>query len=78
MIVNAINKKEVDAIVQIVQAGFDVNTPVMDCGVNLLMHAATTVNGEQMQQLMQLNPNFDARDRVGRSALHFACRAGNT
>ena len=27
---------------------------------------------------MQLNPNYDARDRVGRSALHFACRAGNT
>ena len=45
MIVNAINKKEVDAIMQIVQAGFDVNMPVMDCGVNLIMHAATTVNG---------------------------------
>ena len=24
----------------------DVNMPVMDCGVNLIMHAATSVNGQ--------------------------------
>ena len=26
---------------------------------------------------MELNPNVNARDSVGRTALHFACRAGN-
>ena len=41
------------------------------------MHVAAKCNKEQIQKILELNPNVNARDNVGRTALHFACRAGN-
>ena len=32
---------------------------------------------EQFAQVLALGPDLNARDKTGRTALHFACRAGN-
>ena len=48
----------------------------MDCGVNLLMHVSATCDADKLREIIALGPNLDQRDRIGRTALHFACRAG--
>ena len=60
----------------IIQHGFPIDDPIMDCGVNLLMHVASTSGEEQLVQILELNPDLNASDNIGRTALHFACRAG--
>ena len=65
-------------MLKLVQHGFSVNEPIMDCGINLIMHAASSqCSADQFAQLLNLGPDLNARDRVGRTVLHFACRAGN-
>ncbi len=49
MIVNAIKQGDVAPIVQIVQHGFDVNTPIKDCNVNMLMEAATVLDADSFK-----------------------------
>ncbi len=51
------------------------NTPIKDCNVNMLMESACMLDGPSFQQIMNLGPNVNAKDKVGRTALHFACRA---
>ena len=47
-------------------------------GVNLLMHAAGKCSEEELSTILtQTAPNVNARDKLGRTALHFACRSGN-
>ena len=75
VIVNAIKQGDVAPIEQIVQHGFDVDTPIKDCDVNMLMEAATNLDAESFKRILAMNPNVNARDKVGRTALHFACRA---
>ena len=75
VIVNAIKQGDVAPIIQIVQHGFDVNTPIKDCDVNMLMEGACMLSEDAFKKLLELNPNVNARDKVGRTALHFACRA---
>ena len=60
----------------IVQNGFDINEPIIDCGITILMHVSATCNAECLQLILPLQPNVNARDSIGRTALHFACRAG--
>ena len=51
--------------------------PIIDCEITILMHVAANLDGESVSKILALNPNIDARDSLGRTALHFACRAGN-
>ena len=48
----------------------------MECGINLLMHTAGHLAPDQLQLLLAQGPNVNATDNMGRTALHFACRAG--
>ena len=48
----------------------------MDCGANLLMHVAAICTVDQLKQILALNPDLNASDNIGRTALHYACRAG--
>ena len=41
------------------------------------MHVAATCGAAEIEQILSLNPDLNARDSNGRTALHFACRAGN-
>ena len=52
------------------------DSAVVDCGANLLMHVASTCNAQQLETILQLNPDVNAQDNIGRTALHYACRAG--
>ena len=36
----AVNKKNIEHIVKVINHGFPIDEPLMDCGINLLMHAA--------------------------------------
>ena len=40
------------------------------------MHVAATCNAQQLRQILTLRPKVNARDDIGRTALHLACRAG--
>ena len=74
--IESINRGNVEACKSIVTHGFPVNDPIMDCGINLLMHVAATCQGSELEQVLTLNPDLNKRDKIGRTALHFACRAG--
>lgn len=41
------------------------------------MHCAASGNPEMLQVLLEKGPNLDLTDKFGRSALHYACKAGN-
>ena len=77
VIMEAINKKKMEPVLNIVRHGYPVNEPILYGGVNLLMHAAGNCNGDEIAQIMTLSPDVTAKDNLGRTALHFACRAGN-
>ena len=73
----AVNKKNIQPIVAIINHGFPIDEPIMDAGVNLLMHAAARCQADQLRVILELNPDVNATCKMGRTALHFACKAGN-
>ena len=75
--VDAVKKGNVAPCLSIVQHGFPVDAPIMDVGMNLLMIVAAECSADQVNEILTLEPDVNARDAVGRTALHFACRAGN-
>ena len=74
--VSAISQGVMDPCLSIVGAGFPVDEPIIDYGINLLMHVSATCDAECLGKILALGPNLNARDSLGRTALHFACRAG--
>ena len=77
LITDAVKKGNVTPCLSIVQHGFPIDDPIMDVGCNLLMLVAAECNGDQLRQILTLDPNVNTKDAVGRTALHYACRAGN-
>ena len=77
LITDAVKKGNVAPCLSIVQHGFPVDDPIMDVGMNLLMLVSAECNADQLREILTLEPNVNARDAIGRTALHFACRAGN-
>ena len=65
-----------EPVIKIVQAGFPINDPIIDCGITILMHVSAMCSKESVEQILALNPDINKRDSIGRSALHYACRAG--
>ena len=45
--------------------------------MNTLMLAASMGSIEMLKEVLKLKPNINAKDRLGRTALHFACRRGS-
>ena len=58
------------------QHGFPINNPVHEHDVNTLMLATSIGSVEMTQEVLALGPDINARDKIGRTALHFACRRG--
>ena len=76
-IVSSISQGYMEPCLNIVQNGFLVDDPVIDCGITILMHVSATCEAGQLRQILTtLRPDVNARDDIGRTALHFACRAG--
>ena len=46
--VEAIKKRDVKPCCIIVERGFPVNDPILDCGANLLMHVSATCGRSQV------------------------------
>ena len=42
------------------------------------MHVAANCNADCVKQILTLSPDINARDTIGRTALHYACRAGKS
>ena len=77
IMLEAIKKKNLTPIGVIVERGFPVNDPLLDCGANLLMHVSATCGRDEVSKILALKPDVNARDNIGRTALHYACRAAN-
>ena len=45
--------------------------------VTAIMHASAVGGNTVMNALLEKNPNLSLQDSTGRTALHYACRAGN-
>ena len=41
------------------------------------MHIAAIGNTDGMRQVLELGPDINARDKLGRAAIHHACKRGN-
>ena len=76
ILAEAINRKDMQPVINIVNKGYPVNEPILYGGVTILMHISGTCTSTELDQVMELNPDLNAKDSLGRSALHFACRAG--
>ena len=76
VIAAALMKCNIEPCLKILKAGFHVDTP-MEMGTTLLMMVSGVGTEQMVNQILQLNPDLDARDNVGRTALHFAAKAGN-
>ena len=74
MIVEAVSKKNMSPCLTIVEHGFPINTPIMDCGVVLLMHVAATCGAAEIEQILTLS-NMIAQCFVYGNSLKNACVA---
>ena len=76
IMVNCIINKDVEPCAQIVGRGFPIDAPIINCGITILMHVSAVADAESLRKILTLSPDVNARDSIGRTALHFACRAG--
>ena len=64
-------------IEQILATGFDVNAVIMKPNITILMLACSLSHHEAVQSILKHQPHINLADSVGRTALHYACRAGS-
>ena len=62
---------------QILQGGYPVDKPVQDPEITPLMLAASLGTAKVVKAILKSNPDVNAVDTVGRTALHYACRRGD-
>lgn len=73
----AVLQNDMPVISEILNNGFPVNEPINGCQQTLLHQAVIQNRSDLLKMLKQFNPNVNAQDSAGRTAIHFACRAGN-
>ena len=79
-VIRYIDTNQVQKIFRILGAedGLPVDSPVAHIGgMTGCMHAAAVGGNTVMTALLEKNPNLAIQDSTGRTALHYACRAGN-
>ena len=62
---------------QILQGGYPVDKPVQDPEITPLVLAASLGTAKVVKAILKSNPDVNAVDTVGRTALHYACRRGD-
>ena len=78
IICQAVNQGKIDPVVGIINQGLvQLNEPVQDGDITVLMLVAGKGSAEDIQKILDLGPEVNKPDKYGRTALHFACRSGN-
>ena len=77
LILDAVDQGDVSSCVSIITHGFPVDSPVVDTDVTLLMLVSAVGTADQLQMILDLDPEVNQRDKIGRTALHHSCSAGN-
>ena len=77
VIYKAIEQDKDVPVKTIMEHGFPIDAPVHEHDVNTLMLAASIGSVKMLQTVLALGPNINAKDKIGRTALHFACRRGS-
>ena len=77
VIFKAIEQSKPEPLQTVIQHGFPINDVVQPPGMTCLMLSASMGTAQITKVILQLNPDINAQDNRGRTALHFACRRGN-
>ena len=77
IIYKAIKQHSKKSIQEILNKGFNINTPIMSMNVTSLHLCASMGNAECMKTILEANPDPGQTDSMGRNCIHFACKAGN-
>lgn len=72
----SINEDKFTRFQKIINAGVSINEPIGSSGRTSLMHCAAEGSREMLERILSLGADINCRDFVGRSALHYAARAG--
>ena len=63
---------------RIFNARYPIDEPVQAFSMTTpLMHCAAMGSPEGLEIIIARNPNVNAKDRAGRTALHYCCKGGN-
>ena len=79
-VIRYIDTNQVQKIFRILGAegGLTIDAPVAHIGgMTATMHASAVAGNTVMTALLEKGPDLAKQDSTGRSALHYACRAGN-
>ena len=77
MLYKCVTKDKANYFAQIFDAGFEVNEPIVYPNVTSLMFCAGVGTKASLRAILDYKPNVNQTDSVGRTALHYAARAGN-
>ena len=77
-VIRYIDTNQVEKVNRVLTSGLSIGDPVNQIGgMTATMHGAAVGGNTMMGALMALGPDLGQKDSSGRSALHYACRAGN-
>ena len=79
-VIRYIDTNQVQKIFRIlgVEGGLTIDSPVSHIGgMTATMHASAVAGNTVMNALLERGPELAKQDSTGRTALHYACRAGN-
>ena len=77
VITKAIDQDKPIPIQTLVKNGLPIDTVIQTHKMNALHLASSVGTVEIMQTVLELNANPNAKDSIGRTPLHFACKRGS-
>ena len=77
VIFKAIEQDKSVPMVTIFNSGMLIDTPIQPPEATTLMVACSIGSTEITKTILGLGPDVNAKDKIGRTALHFACRRGS-
>ena len=76
-IFKAIEQGKKEPLRTIIQHGFPINEVIQAPGMTTLMLCASMGTEEILQVALELDPDVNQKDKIGRTALHYAARRGD-